>query len=93
MFSVCCFTDFKPTLHWARQKAGFIHCSTEIETGVACNIGIDRDNLRRFSQCHQPTTCNLIFNTDAYISRRRKEKRKKLSAGEAWYLASSCLLA
>lgn len=89
MFSVCYFTDFKITLHWPSQKAGFIQCGTEIEAGVACDIAVDWDNLRRLSQCHQPITCNLVFNTDAYISSRPKEQLKKLSAGEAWYLAIS----
>lgn len=91
MFSVCS-TDFKITLHWARQKACFIQCSTEIETGVACNIVIDWYNLRRLSVSSAPHF-NLVFNTDAYISSRPKEQRKNLNAGEAWYLAISCLRA
>lgn len=86
MFSVCYFSDFKITLHWPRQKAGFIQCGTEVEARVACDIAIDGHNLRKLSQCHQPITCNRVFNTDAYISSRPKEQMKKLSAGEAWCL-------
>lgn len=74
------------SLRWARQKVISFQRGIEIRSGVVCNIVIDWYNL-----CHQPITWNLVCNTDAYISSRPKEQRKKLHAGEAWYLAVSCL--